>query len=261
MPTALVNNVPLYYESAGSGPPLLFLHGLGSSSQDWELQAPAFGDDYRVITVDLRGHGRSAKPAGPYSIPLFAADVAALLRELDAAPAHVVGISMGGMITLQLAVDAAPLLRSIVVVNSGADLVPRSLRDRWVLWERLLLARALGPGAIGRRLAPRLFPKPDQAPLRAAFAARWSQNDPRAYLAALRGLVGWSVADSLAQISTPALFIAADQDYTPLAVKEWAVAQLPNARLAVVADSRHATPVEHPALFNKLVGQFLKEQA
>ena len=260
MPTAVVNNVALYYESTGSGPALLFVHGLGSSSRDWALQVPAFSADYHVITVDVRGHGRSSKPPGPYSVPLFAADIAALLHKLAAVPAHVVGVSMGGMIALQLAADTPQLLRSITVVNSGADLVPRTLRDRWALWERLLIARVLGPPGIGRRLAPRLFPKPEQAELRAVFAAHWAENDPRAYLAAMRGLIGWSVTERLPQMATPALFVAADQDYTPLAVKEAAVARMPQARLTVVNDSRHATPVEHPQQFNALVAQFLREQ-
>ena len=65
MTTARVNGIALHYQEAGTGEPLLLLHGLGSRSDDWEMQLPAFAGRYRVIAPDLRGHGRSAKPPGP----------------------------------------------------------------------------------------------------------------------------------------------------------------------------------------------------
>jgi pimeloyl-ACP methyl ester carboxylesterase len=72
MPTIPVNDTHLYYEIHGEGQPLLLIHGLGSSTRDWELQVPEFAKSHRVITFDLRGHGRSDKPAGPYSMAMFA---------------------------------------------------------------------------------------------------------------------------------------------------------------------------------------------
>lgn len=102
MPYLTVDGAQLYYEDAGSGPPLLFVHGLGSSTRDWFAQVPHFADRYRVLRLDLRGHGRSERTRGPYRIAQFARDVAVTLRKLDAVPAHVVGLSMGGMVTLQL---------------------------------------------------------------------------------------------------------------------------------------------------------------
>ncbi len=94
MPQAIANQVGIHYESTGSGPPLLFLHGFGSSGRDWERQVERFTGDHSVITVDFQGHGESAKPAGPYSIPVFASDVSALLEEIRVGPVAVVGISL-----------------------------------------------------------------------------------------------------------------------------------------------------------------------
>ncbi|MBP7962599.1 MAG: alpha/beta fold hydrolase [Caldilineaceae bacterium] len=257
MPTAHVNDIDLHYEELGSGPPLLLLHGLGSSSRDWELQVPVFAATHRVITCDVRGHGRSAKPPGPYSVLLFATDVAALLRHLGTGPVAVVGISMGGMIAFQLAVDAPALVERMVIVNSGPELVLRTWGERMQAWQRLALVQLLGMGGMARFLAPRLFPKPEQEEIRRTFTERWLENDKRAYIASLRALLGWSVADRLGEIRCPILVIAGDQDYTPLSIKEAYVAQLPQAELVVIPDSRHATPIDQPEAFNRTVGEFL----
>jgi pimeloyl-ACP methyl ester carboxylesterase len=261
VPKLRIEDIELYYEVHGQGEPVLLIHGLGSSARDWELQVPAFAERYQVVAFDVRGHGQSDKPPGPYSVPLFAHDAAALVRALDIAPAHVVGISMGGMIAFQLAVDEPDLVRSLVIANAGSELVVRTLKDRMNVWQRQLLVPLLGMRRVGEALSRRLFIKPEQEALRQMCAKRWAENDPRAYLAATRALVGWSVTDRLAGIRCPVLVVAADQDYTPVSVKEEVVARLPAADLVVIDDSRHATPVEHPERFNEVVLAFLGKQA
>jgi 3-oxoadipate enol-lactonase len=260
MPVLPLRDINLYYEIAGQGDPVVFIHGLGSSARDWEYQVPFFAPRYRVVVFDVRGHGRSDKPPGPYSVPLFAQDAAALIRALEAAPAHVVGISMGGMIALQLAVDEPALVRSLVVVNSGPELVVRTFRERLMILQRFLIVRLLGMRKMGEVLSQRLFPRPDQAPLRQMFVERWAENDPRAYREAMRALVGWSVADRLGDIRCPTLVIASDQDYTPVSAKEAYVARMPNARLVVIPDAHHAVTVERPEEFNQVLLDFLMQQ-
>ena len=110
MPKVHVNDIALYYEIAGQGQPVLLIHGLGSSTRDWEYQTTAFSTHYRVVALDVRGHGQSDKPPGPYSIPLFTSDTAELMRSLELGPSHIVGISMGGMIAFQLAIDTPDLV-------------------------------------------------------------------------------------------------------------------------------------------------------
>jgi pimeloyl-ACP methyl ester carboxylesterase len=260
MPVLPLRDINLYYEVAGQGDPVVFIHGLGSSARDWEYQVPFFAPRYRVVVFDVRGHGRSDKPPGPYSVPLFAQDAAALIRALEAAPAHVVGISMGGMIALQLAVDEPALVRSLVVVNSGPELVVRTFRERLMILQRFLIVRLLRMRKMGEVLSQRLFPRPDQAPLRQMFVERWAENDPRAYREAMRALVGWSVADRLGDIRCPTLVIASDQDYTPVSAKEAYVARMPNARLVVIPDAHHAVTVERPEEFNQALLDFLAQQ-
>jgi pimeloyl-ACP methyl ester carboxylesterase len=264
-----IGGIHLYYEISGQGPPLLFIHGLGSSARDWELQVAPFSDQYQVVTFDVRGHGQSDKPPGPYSIPLFANDTAELIKALGiataitrgGAPVHVVGISMGGMIAFQLAVSYPELIRSMVIVNSGPELILRTFGERLQALQRLLVVRLLGMRKMGEILSKRLFPKPEQVELRQMLVERWAENDVRAYSDAARGLLGWSVADHLSTIECPTLVIAAEYDYTPVARKEAYVARMPRAELVVIEDSRHATPVEHPERFNQVLASFLSNQA
>jgi len=257
MPICHLDDVDLHYEVVGEGQPLLFIHGLGSRGSAWELQVPDFADRYQVIVLDVRGHGESSKPAGPYSVRLFAADTVGLLNALGIGSAHVVGISMGGMIGLQLALDHPEAVRSLVVVNSGAEFVVRNLRQRVQVWQRFMIVRLLGMRKMGEVLSGRLFPKPEQEELRAEFVERWAENDPRAYLASMRAIIGWSVADRLGDIGCPTMVIASDNDYTPVAEKQAIVDQIAGAELVVIEDARHAVTAEQPEQFNAVLDGFL----
>lgn len=261
MPRLTTNEITLHYEVYGAGEPVLLLHGLGSSAEDWQLQVPAFAERFRVITVDLRGHGTSDNPPGGCTMALMAADVIGLLDALAVPAAHIVGLSMGGMIAFQLAVDQPERVRSLVIVNSGPSLIPRNFRERMLVRQRLLLAQSFGPAVTGRFLAPRLFPKPEQAPLREQFVTRWRRNDRAAYLAAMRACVGWSVADRVSAIRCPVLVISGDRDYLPPDAKRAYTEMIPGARLVVIADSGHATPIDQAQQFNDIVAEFIAGQA
>jgi pimeloyl-ACP methyl ester carboxylesterase len=260
MPTIRTNDVTLYYEEMGQGDPLLLLHGLGSSTEDWYFQMEPFSQHFRVIALDLRGHGRSSKPPGPYSIPMFADDIAACLNALQIPSAHILGISLGGMIAFQLALNAPAMVKSLIIVNSVPAMVVRNFADRWQLWQRSAIIELMGVRRMGEYLAVRLFPKPEQAELRQAMIERWARNDKPAYQAAMRSFIGWDVMDQLAAIACPTLVISADEDYWPVVEKELYTAKLPNARLLVVDDSRHATPVDQPDIFNTAVLEFLDSE-
>ena len=257
MSSILVNGIEVEYQIFGEGEPLLLVHGLGSCGKDWELQTSVFSDRYQVIVYDVRGHGMSEKPRGPYSVPLFAKDCAALLQSLGIEQVHVVGISMGAMIALQLSIDFPHLVRSLVVVNIGAELIIRSFKDFYQFWQRLLIIRLVGMRRLGKVLSKRLFPKPEQENLRKLFVERCAQNDSRAYRDTLKGLVGWSVTDTLHQISCPTLIVAAEYDYTPLHEKQIFLEQIPNVQLAVMENAHHGAPMEKPEEFNQLLASFL----
>lgn len=261
MPKVQVRDIEMYYEETGQGAPLLLIHGLGSSMRDWEMQVPYFSRNFRVITLDVRGHGQTDKPAGPYSIPLFAEDTAEFMKILQIESAHVVGISMGGMIAFQLALIVPERIRSLVIANTGSELIVRTLRDFLMVSQRKLIVRLLGMRKMGEVLSKRLFPEPGFEELRRIFVERWAENDPRAYRDSMQGLLGWSVTDRLSSIHCPTLILSADQDYTPVAIKEAIVAKMPNAKLAVIPNSHHAVPVERPEEFNQIVGEFLEKNS
>jgi pimeloyl-ACP methyl ester carboxylesterase len=189
----------------------------------------------------------------------FARDIAVFLRKREAVPAHVVGLSMGGMITLQLGADAPRLVRSLVVANSVADAELQTWHDVWFYVSRRTAVQVLGMRRVGQLLAPRLFVKPDQEDLRREFVRRWAENDKHAYLWSVDAIMGWSIWDRLSSIATPTLLLTAEHDYSPVAEKNRIAAQMPHADLTVIEDARHALPVEKPDAFNAAVEAFLED--
>jgi 3-oxoadipate enol-lactonase len=269
MPTLSVHEIDLYYElhdevaspeSIGLGKySLLFIHGLGSSTQDWQLQVDAFKSTYTVITVDVRGHGQSSKPTGPYSIRQFADDIAELLRLLKISSVHIIGLSMGGMIAAQMALDHAHLVQSVTVINAPPDMRPRRLKDKLTILQRKILMRLFGMKKVGVVLANRLFPDSSHAETRQVFAARWAQNDINAYRSSLNAILDWCITDRLSEIAAPLLVMVASEDYTPLESKEVFLTCLSQTTLVVIHDSHHAIPVEFPDKFNAALLQFLEQ--
>lgn len=259
MPQKLIRDININYEITGEGQPLLFIHGLGSSIRDWEEQVPVFSKKFKVITLDLRGHGQTDKPKGPYSITMFADDIAELIKSLKVDPVHVVGISLGGAIGFHLALDYPDITKSLVVVNTGASVPIKTLKAKQMYFLRILIVKMLGMKKMGEVLAKRLFIKPEQEELRQKLASRWAENDKKAYLSSLKTLKNWSVMERLHEIKCPTLVISSDEDYTPLSDKEEYTALIPNAKLVVIEDSRHAVSVEKPEEFNTILMDFLKE--
>jgi 3-oxoadipate enol-lactonase len=254
-----LNGVRTWYVEHGSGEPLLLLHGLGSSSDDWLLQIPTFSNRWRVIAPDLRGHGRTPLPDTTLTIEQMAADMAELLERLDARPAHVLGLSMGGCVALALALARPDDVRSLILVNTGAAI--RFSGRRYLRGLTRVIALLVGgPPAMARVVARGLFPDPDQALLRQEAAARLSQVAPRAYLSAVRALLRFDARPRLAEIRCPTLVIAGAEDGTlgPQPTR-YLADHIPGARLAIIPRSRHVTPIDQPEAFNRTVLNFLEE--
>lgn len=260
MPDIQLQDVTLRYEVAGEGQPLLFLNGLGMSLEDWDSQAAFFSKEYHVIRFDYRGQGESDKPPGPYSIPLFCEDAANLLHRLNAGPANLVGLSMGGMVAFQMAVSHPGLLRSMVIVNSGPELVLRNRRQKFEFLKRRLIVRMLGMRTMAKILAGSLFPEKGQEKLRDEITNRWARNDKDAYIQSFMALMNWSVSERLGEIRRPTLIVSADRDYTPVSFKKAYADRMPDAELVVISNSRHATPMDQPEKFNNIVADFLKRR-
>lgn len=256
-----VKEIEMYYEVTGEGESLLLIHGLGSSTRDWEFQVPVFSQKYQVITIDLRGHGKSDKPKGPYSMQMFAGDIAELLKKLGIKSTHVLGISLGGGIAFQFALDYPNLVKSLMIVNAGIEIPMDSFKMKLEAFKRIFIVKLVGMKKMGKVLAPRLFIKPEQEDLREKLVERWAENDKKAYLSAMRALIGWSVRDQINKIKCPTLVIGSDEDYAPSSVKEEYTALLSNAKFIEIQDARHAVPIEKPKEFNEIVMKFLLEQS
>jgi pimeloyl-ACP methyl ester carboxylesterase len=251
-----VGDAALHYEVAGTGDTVVLLHGLGSSTLDWESQIARLSTQYRVVSIDLRGHGRSSRPPGPYRMADFAADIAAILAHLGVDSAHICGISLGGMVAFQLAADSPERVRTLAIINSGPAFPGRTLKGRLTLLSRFAVIRMKGLPALAPIIAGRLFPKPEQEPHRRTFIQRFAGNDRNAYEHTMRAIGKFDVSDRLDRIRCPVLVLASDRDYTPVAAKEAYVSRLANARLVVIRDSGHASPIDQPEQVNDALMEF-----
>jgi pimeloyl-ACP methyl ester carboxylesterase len=252
----------VYYERHGrvdaEAPSVLFLHGLGSSATDWTEQIAEFGPRCRLLLVDLPGHYRSALPPGRLTVEGLATAVARLLDELDEAPQHVLGVSLGACVGLALALGAPARVRSLTLINGFARHRPTSAASTLRLVTRVALL-ATGPMRTSAALVARsLFPKPEHAHLYRAAVQSLSRTSRRAYLATLAALATFDARDRLGSVRCPALVVAGDRDATvALAAKEELARGIPGARLVVVPDSGHATHYDQPELFNRLAREFV----
>jgi len=254
-----VGGLQLYYLEQGQGPTVLFLHGLGSASADWQLQFPAFAPHYRVIAPDLRAHGQSEAGVFYWTVQDLADEVAELLEKLHAGPAHVVGLSLGGCVAQALALRRPGLVRSLTLVNTFGRLQPAGWRGRRRMLRRLWLLCFAPMTANAAFVAAGVFPKPEQAEFRAVAMARLSQNSRRTYFAALRAILTFDIRAQLPALRCPTLIIAGDRDTTvALSAKEDQHRLIPGAQMVVVADSGHATPYDQAEFFNRAVMEFIQ---
>ena len=257
MPTSTINGIELFYECVGSGPPLLLIHGLGSSGEDWAFQRDAFAQRHTLILVDLRGSGRSAKPAGPYAIAQFAADLLALLDALDVPHTDVLGFSLGGSVALEMALAQPQRVRRLVLCNALADYRTNTWRKWLEAHAQLTLVRLLGVRGTARLVARRMFPRAEQAAMRQRVIDVVGANPKAAYVATINALIGWSALERLPQVRSATLLVAAEHDYTPLAQRHAEAMRLPRAEVRVIAGSRHGTPFDAIDAFNACVLDFL----
>lgn len=260
MPELVLGTVRLrfnVYEGPAGATPVLLLHGLGSCAEDWLLQVPALTARYPVIVPDLRGHGASRGAAGWPTMATHASDMAALVSHLGAERAHVVGLSLGGAVALQMALDTPQAVRSLVLVNAFARWLsgPRG----WARGARRAFFAATGQMARnGRIIAQGLFPREDQAFLRRAAETRLAGNSSSTYFRNLMCVARFDVRRRLEAVGCPTLVVAGERDTTvPFDLKAELAHRIPRARLEIVADSGHATPIDAAGIFNRMLLEFL----
>ena len=262
LPPSTKDRAMLSYEIHGThGPLVLMLHGLGSRGKDWVLQIEGLQNEIRLVTCDLRGHGDSPSLPGWPTIGDLAEDVIGLLEQIGERSAHVVGLSLGGGIALQMGVDYPQQVKSLTIVNAAATLrVPRNrLPSAFVRMALLLTGRRR---KLGEWVAAGLFPGDDQQELRDVAAERIADNLSRNYLQAVFAVLRFDLRKQVHNISAPTLIVAGRLDRTvPLHAKVELAKSIPGARLEVIEDSGHATPLDAADEFNRILLEFLSEQA
>jgi pimeloyl-ACP methyl ester carboxylesterase len=262
LPRLRVNGVDLYYESTGTGPETVVLsHGLLLSGDMFREQVRHLAPRYRVVVYDHRGQGRSEVAATGYDMDTLAADAAALVEALGAAPCHFVGVSMGGFVAMRLAARRPELLRSCVLMETSADPeaaenVPRYRMLNWAV-------RLLGARAVADKVMPIMFGKSFLAdPARAELRAEW-----RGRFRALRRSIHRSVTgviersgvyQELQGISVPTLVLVGEEDVaTPPPRAERIQAAIRGSRLVRIPRAGHSSTIENPAAVNAALAEFL----
>lgn len=242
-------------------PAVLLLHGLGAEADSWTLQFAALtGQGYRPIAPDLPGFGASPYDGRGWSIRRAALAMSRLLEDLRTGPVTVVGLSMGGTIAQQIALDFPQQTRALVLVSTFSVLRPERLEDWLYFLRRFILVSALGLPAQARYVAERIFPGPQNEELRALLIASIEKADPRAYRAAMRALGWFNSKRRLGEIQIPVLVVSGRKDTTvPLVSQRKLVGGIQGARQVVIDGAGHAVTIDHPEAFNRVLLDFLAQ--
>lgn len=256
-----VGEVALNVTVAGSGPPLLLVHGFPLDHQMWQAQIEGLADEYQVIAPDLRGFGRSDVTGGTVSMSQMADDLAALVDVLQV-PQRVTlaGLSMGGYVAWQFALRHRSRLSRLILCDTRAQAdTPEAAAARLSLAQRVL---AEGAAVVAEALLPKLFApatytrKPE---LVAATREVILRTHPEGIAAALRGMAQRpDVRPLLGQIDVPALVLGGEEDaISPPEEMRQIAAALPQGTWVPIPQAGHMVPCEQPQVVNEAIRRFL----
>jgi pimeloyl-ACP methyl ester carboxylesterase len=243
----------------GSGPPLVFVHGLSGSWQNWLEQLPVFARDHRVVAFDLPGFGASEMPDWPISISGDARWLDALYDALGIDAAAVVGNSMGGFIGAELAIAFPSRVERLVLVSAAGLTLDKRLAA-YAAWlgtrsdelARRPRARRMIFGLVAHR--PDLLPAP-------LVAEQIRGSGKPGFVPALDALTSYPIRDRLPEIGCPTLIVWGTEDrLVPVRDADEFARLIPNARKVVWPQTGHMAMLERPAAFNRLLAAFLAEE-
>jgi 3-oxoadipate enol-lactonase len=269
MPYATTSdNVRLYYEEAGQGVPVLFVHEFASDFRGWEPQMREFGKRYRCITYSARGYTPSDVPAdaAAYSYLHVMRDAVAVLDHLKIDSAHVVGLSMGGYTTLQVALNHPARVRSMTLAGTGSgserwytDAFHKNSRELALQFERegsAAVAKTYGNG-------------PSRVPFAikdargfAEFLEHLAEHDAKGSANTSRGFQGgrpslYDFEEAIKRLAIPALIVVGDEDDRCIEPSLFLKATIPASGLVMFPKTGHVVNLEEPDLFNHVVDDFL----
>lgn len=247
------------YTVEGSGAPVLLVHGVGARLENWAAVAALLARNFRVVSYDLRGHGRSTKAPGPYSLELFADDAAALLDHLDIASAHVAGHSLGGMIAMMVAVRHPRRVSQLAVLSAAAG---RTEDEQRKVMERVALIANGIPGEHFANSLSRWFTEEFRAAnpeLMQQYAARNKENDPACYAAAYALLASSELAPELHRIAVPTIIVTGEHDLgSNPRMARLIHAGIRGSTLRVLPRLRHSILIEAPQRVAALLDAFFR---
>ena len=268
MPHATTRDgVRIYFEEAGQGTPILFLHEFAADYTNWAPQMRYFSRGHRCITYSARGYTPSDVPDGEvYTYTHFYTDALAVLDHLGIERAHLVGLSMGAYSSLQIGLNAPQRALSMTLAGVGSGSELEKLDD----WRKQCRANAeqyetLGSVEVAKvtREAPSRIPFLVKDPRgHADFYAALARHDAKGSARTMRGFQGgrpsiYTMTDAIAKVTTPALIICGDEDEPCVGPSLFLKKHLPAAGLAMFPKSGHVLNLEEPALFNESVERFV----
>ncbi|WP_223428798.1 alpha/beta fold hydrolase [Tateyamaria pelophila] len=267
MPFVDVNGTRLHYVETGSGPEtIVFSHGFLMNHKMFAHQIAALNVRFRVIAYDHRGHGQSAPCPTPFGMYDLVDDAAALIRTLANGSVHFAGMSTGGFVGMRLALRTPDLIKSLTLIDTSADAEdPAALRQ----YNQLLFAvRWIGTRPLLGKVMPILMAQPfltDPAREKEvnAWRADFSALDKKSVYHFGNAIFSRdSVRDDLAALDAPPptqIIVGAQDIATPVARSETMQAAIKGARLAVVPDAGHSSPIETPQAVTDIMTRFLAE--
>lgn len=268
MPHLQINGCNHFYTEAGSGPEAVFFGpGFLLTRRAFAPQVEALQKRYRCVAPDWRGQGRSEVAERGYSLPALARDAADIIGRLGLAPCHYVGFSMGGFVGYRLALQRPDLLQSLTLIDTTARAEPFGNRLQYTLM--LLVARILGyPELLLQRVLSLLFsPAFLNDPTRQDEVERWKEtiasNDPRGVFRVGLGIFyRESVSERLPEITVPTLIVVgADDALFSVETARAEAERLPDARLEILPNAGHSTPIEQPEAVTDVLRSFLGAHA
>jgi pimeloyl-ACP methyl ester carboxylesterase len=262
MPLARVGDIDLNYDlvdctepwKAGR-PPLVFLHGLGGDRRLFLFQVAEFCRKFPVLTVDLRGHGESSLPEGDWTIADMALDLVRLLRLLGVERAHLAGVSLGGMVAQQFALDFPYATASLALVDTLCG-PPAGLENEVAAALRFIEEKPMGE--IAKDRITNAFSDAVDPLMRDYVIGQISRNEKSAYVRAARAAWAFSVCGRLGEVRAPTLVIVGEEDrVTPPFLSEEIAARIAGAQLVRIPGCGHISNMERPQEFNRALMEFL----
>jgi 3-oxoadipate enol-lactonase len=252
----------IHWDEEGTGAPLLLIMGLGWPSHAWHRTRPVLREKYRTIALDNRGVGQSEAPAGPYSIAQMAADAAAVLNAARVNAAHVFGVSMGGMIAQEFALQYPKKVRSLILGCTAAG-GPQAVRaEQDVL--QVLMTRGQDPDQFAKAISPFIYDRGTAAERieeDTAIRRKWYPSAD-AYFAQLQAIMAWDSYSRLVQITAPTLVVHGENDrLVPPENAKLIAAQIPGAKLVMIPNASHIFTTDQTENAHQVILDFLGSQA